>query len=127
MSAPRHRDDWVHTIQDAWAPPPSDAQAFDATLHARLRGQRRRRAVLAGAAVAGLVLLGASHLIGGPQELGSPRVELPAPAPVVATAEQGVGSSFFGQALDSDQRGFELPGAYGALDELFLDPYDQEL
>jgi hypothetical protein len=81
--------------------------------------------VSAAGAVAALV--GVSHLVGGEVEPRAPIVEAPAPSPVVASAEPATGSSFFAQALDHDQRSFELPGAYGALDELFLDPYDQEL
>lgn len=129
MSAHDPQDqELVRTIQAAWAPAAPDPEAFDARLRARLRGQQRRRVALGVAAAAAVALVVTSHLSGGPAEpLPSVAQSPPEPAPAVATAEQPTGSVFFAQALDHDQRGFALPGAYGALDSLFLQASDQEL
>jgi hypothetical protein len=118
----------VRTIQGAWAPAAPDAEAFDARLRARLRGQQRRRVALGVAVAVAGVLVAASHLLGGPAPAPVEVVQAPAePAPVVAVAELADSPVFFSQALDHDQRGFSLPGAYGALDTLFLQAQDQEL
>jgi hypothetical protein len=122
---PQDRD-LIHTIQATWVPRAPDVRAFDARLHARLRDRQRRRVVASAVAVAALLLVVASHLLGGPEPGPSKLVELtpPEPTPAVASAPS---PAFFSQALDHDQRGFSLPGAYGALDTLFLQTADQEL
>ncbi len=134
MTRPNTHDPLVESIRDAWTPEPVDAKAFDERLHLRLRSSQRRRAVALGALATVAVLVAVSHLLGGPASEAPPvRVEAAAP-PVsettelaVAARDDGRGSLWFGQALDPAQRSYQLPGAYGALDALFLQPSDQEL
>ncbi len=116
----------VELIDGAWSPPGVDADAFDARLHGRLRARKRRRATLAGAAVAALVLVVASHLIGAPEPAQDAIVQAPSEfAPMVASAEPASVPAFFAGALGGDSYG--IPGSHGAVDTLFLQPLDQEL
>lgn len=120
----------VELIRGVWTPPPSDPGRFEAGLHVRLRSQRRRHTLVVAAVAAVGLLVAASHLIGDPAEPGSEPALRPdtAVAPsAMAAADDPVEGLFWSQALDHEQRGYALPGAYGALDSLFLQPYDQEL
>jgi len=120
--------DLIQDIQGAWSPPPTDAERFDAQLAVRLMSRKRRRTALMVATAAAAVLVIGSHLLGSqahePPAVADAPVENPA---TTAVAAADADSMFWGQALDHDQRDFSLPGAYGALDTLFLQPYDQEL
>ncbi len=119
----------VQRIQEAWTPPPTDPRRFDAQLRSRLRAQGRQRTALVVAAAAAVLLVAASHLLGGGAE-PAPTLALPQAVeetPAVASAGAAAQGVFWSEALDHDQRGFSLPGAYGALDTLFLQPTDQEL
>ena len=113
----------VSTIRAAWVPGSSDPEAFHARLRGRLRGRRRRRSVLVVAVAAAVLAVGVSHLLGGSP---APPVVEPEARPL-AVVEPPTDGVFWSQALDHDQRSFALPGAYGALDTLFLQPRDQEM
>ncbi len=126
----QQHDPLIAEIRDAWAPPPTEAGRFEVGLQRRLQRQRRRRAAALGGAVALALLVGASHLLGvlaepEPEPLARQVVVEPAPAQAVASAERTGGASFFSGALQYERGGLDLPGAYGALDSLFLQ--DQEL
>ncbi len=124
----------VESIRDAWSPEPVDVAGFDARLRQRLRVSQRRRAMLVAGLAAAAVLVVVSQLWGGSPVEPSGRVlptdQAPAEAPLDperALVDASPDAEWFAGALEPSQRAFDLPGAYGALDALFLQPIDQEL
>jgi hypothetical protein len=121
MSEPH--DDLIRTIQEGWAPEGPDPARFEAALRRRLLGQRRRRVALISVASAALAMVALSHLLGDPSTpgpiLAPVAQDLGDAEPAVASAAAGAGV-FFSEALEYERSGLDLPGAYGALDSLFL-------
>jgi len=105
----------IELIRQEWAPPETDAAAFDTALRARLVGVRRRRRLL-------LVAAGAAALLA----VAALRQAPPAPEPLPRPAAQSdsAGSSLWWS--EATPQPVALPGQYQALSALFLEPLETE-
>ncbi|MFH1469224.1 MAG: hypothetical protein ABIO70_32850 [Pseudomonadota bacterium] len=116
----RSHDDLAALLEEHWAPAATEPAAFEAGIARRHgRSQRRRAALGATLAAVALAFL-ALHL---PAET-PPAAE---PVPVVQASAAANAGAWWSDAVDPTQRAYALPGTWGALDTLFLQPFDQEM